>query len=616
MCGIVASVQKPTENVNKYLIKGLHALEYRGYDSSGLAVINKSKLTQVRVKGRVKELEKNTKKLIGNIGIGHTRWATHGEPSLRNSHPLVVKSKKGKVAVVHNGIIENYAKLKKELIAKKCKFTSDTDTEVIAHLISLEINKGASLFAAIQRVVKKLSGAFAIAAITSNEADKIVCVRHASPILLAKGKNGMYLASDAQAFAGVSQELIWLENDDCAEISQSCYRVVNGEGKVVNRRINHVDNIGSATVELGAYRHFMEKEIYEQPDAVAATIAPFYEQDFDPKLFGKNAKSILTKVDSIVLLACGTSYHISLVAAKWFEEIAKVKVSVHLASEFRDRISRDVENALVIGVSQSGETADVLAVFKEIKKIKNKKPAPLSTLAISNVAISSLVHECELSFITRAGPEIGVASTKTFLTQGVALLNLAIIIARLKSTISKKQDKELIQSIHNLPFTLRNIFDLKEEVKKWANAICQSKHCLFLGRGIHLPIALEGALKLKEISYIHAEGYPAGELKHGPLALVDRDMPVIALVPDNEILAKIETNVNEVASREGKLYVVAGNKFQVKGAKVIRIKDDGSKLLSPLIYTIPLQLLAYYTARIIGTDIDKPRNLAKSVTVD
>ena len=597
-------------------------MEYRGYDSAGMAMHDGNKLAVCKVKGRVAELEKKAKGTQGTVGIGHTRWATHGEPSETNAHPIVGGRKKDfTVAVVHNGIVENHAELHRELEQKSYKFFSETDTEVIAHLLHWHLDQEEDLLGAMTKTMERLEGSFAVAAISEKEPGKIVCARHGSPLLIGTGSKGAFVASDAPAIMKWSDGLTWLEEGDLAEVELETIKVVDAKGKKARRAVHHPQDEGPVAVELGEYRHFMQKEIFEQPDALAATVAPALERGLDPALFGKGAKSAFKKAKGVVLLACGTSYHATMLGARWIEEISGIRGAAHISSDFRDRTSRDADGSLVVAVSQSGETADTLAAIRTLKDVEGGKATagltkpPAGRLAICNVKLSSLARECGISYVTQAGPEVGVASTKTFIAQSAALLILAGAIAKARDTLDKDAEKAILGELRMLPFMLRKALSCERQMKKWAREIADCKHALFLGRGPCFPIALEGALKLKEISYIHAEGYPAGELKHGPLALVDHEMPVIALAPDSELLPKITANISEVATRGGRLHVVAGEDYDMKGVKVVRLKNAGD-IVSPLIYSIPMQLLSYHTARELGTDIDKPRNLAKSVTVE
>ena len=592
MCGIVAAVAR--RNVVPILMEGLRRLEYRGYDSAGVAVINGS-LKRVRSCGRVAELKKLTDEqhLEGTIGIGHTRWATHGMPSERNAHPHV----SGGVSVVHNGIIENHEAIRAALRAKGYGFASDTDTEVIAHLIHSFSDR--SLFEAVQAATRELKGAYAIAVIAAADASRLVVARMGAPLLLGLGDGENFAASDTSALLQVTRSIVYLEDGDCAEVGLGAVRIVDARGHAVERPL-HVSQLNADAIELGSYRHYMQKEIFEQPAAVYATLQ---------ERFGYRAEQMLRCVDSALILACGTSYHAGLVARYWIESLAGVPCSVEIASEYRYRDSVANPRSLVVAISQSGETADTLAAVQHAKGLGQKH-----TLAICNVPESALVRNCELQFLTRAGPEIGVASTKAFTAQLSALLMLAVTLARIKGRFFA--EKEVLQALQRLPAAVAAALRLEPEMAAWAAKFAQCEHALFLGRGVHYPIALEGALKLKEISYIHAEAYAAGELKHGPLALVDSRMPVVAIAPRDALLDKLKSNLQEVRARGGELYVLSTEDFpEGDGLHVVRM-HDAPGILSPIVSTVPLQLLAYHAALAKGNDVDKPRNLAKSVTVE
>ena len=592
MCGIVAAVAK--RNVVPILIEGLRRLEYRGYDSAGVAVINGS-LKRVRSCGRVAELKRLTdeQRLEGTIGIGHTRWATHGVPSEKNAHPHI----SGGISVVHNGIIENHEAIRAQLRAKGYEFTSDTDTEVIAHLIhSFE---GRNLFDAVQAASRQLRGAYAIAVIAANDAARLVVARMGAPLLLGLGDGENFAASDTGALLQVTRSVVYLEDGDCAEVTQGAVRIADRRGHLVERPL-HVSQLTADAIDLGSYRHYMQKEIFEQPAAAYATLQ---------ERFGYRAEQQLRSIDSALILACGTSYHAGLVARYWLEAIAGIPCSVEIASEYRYRESVANPRSLVVGISQSGETADTLAALEHAKSLGQRH-----TLAICNVPESALMRSSELRFLTRAGPEIGVASTKAFTAQLAALLMLAVTIARVKGR--NFPEREILAALHQLPAALANGLRLEPQMAAWAAKIAQCDHALFLGRGVHYPIAMEGALKLKEISYIHAEAYAAGELKHGPLALVDAAMPVIAIAPRDALLDKIKSNLQEVRARGGELYVLATEDFSESDGVHVARMHDAPGVLSPVVSTLPMQLLAYHAALLRGNDVDKPRNLAKSVTVE
>jgi len=612
MCGIVAAVA--ARNIVPVLIEGLMKLEYRGYDSAGLALLNPT-LKRLRSVGRVAELAAQAEGQVAHHGIAHTRWATHGVPSERNAHPHVSAG----LAVVHNGIIENYAELKQELLADGYVFTSDTDTEVIAHLIQHTLTSTPDLFEAVRRTTARLSGAYAIAVLQEWD-DRIVVARHGAPLLLGLGQGengGNYAASDASALLQVTRRMIYLEDGDVAELKRDAIRIVGAGGTAMNvpaDRPVHESTLSADDVELGDYQHYMQKEIFEQPQALAATLEMIGgAQTLSPNLFGVAAPEMLSGVRSVLILACGTSYHSGLVARYWIEQLAGIPCSVEIASEYRYRVSVPNPEQLVVAISQSGETADTLASVKHARALGMGR-----TLAICNVAESAIVRECALRFLTRAGPEIGVASTKAFTTQLAALFLLAVTLAKQAGCLTSEQEAGHLQALRHLPVAVQKVLDLEPAIKAWAERFADKHHALFLGRGHHYPIALEGALKLKEISYIHAEGYPAGELKHGPLALVDQDMPVISIAPNDALLEKLKSNLKEVAARGGELYVFADADSVVDdeaGVHVLRLPEHYG-LLSPVLHVVPLQLLSYHVALVKGTDVDKPRNLAKSVTVE
>ena len=605
MCGIVAAIAGG--NIVPVLVEGLRKLEYRGYDSAGIALLNPA-LTRLRSVGRVADLATLATGQAASTGIAHTRWATHGVPSERNAHPHV----SGGLAVVHNGIIENYAEIKQELLTAGYEFTSDTDTEVIAHLVQDTLKREPDLFAAVRAATVRLIGAYAIAVIREGE-ERIVVARHGAPLLLGVGAGGNYAASDASALLQVTRRMIYLEEGDVAELSRTGIRIVGADGMAVSRAV-HESTLSADAVELGEYRHYMQKEIFEQPQALAATLEMIGgAQSFSPNLFGADAPALLQDVNAVLIIACGTSYHAGLVARYWIEQLAGLPCTVEVASEYRYRASVPNSRQLVVAISQSGETADTLASIRHARQLGMAK-----TLAICNVPESAIVRECALRFLTRAGPEIGVASTKAFTTQLAALFLLAATLARQAGRLSAGQEAAHLDSLRHLPVALRKILDLEPEIAAWAGLFADKRHALFLGRGHHYPIALEGALKLKEISYIHAEAYPAGELKHGPLALVDKEMPVISVAPNDALLEKLKSNLKEVAARGGELYVFADADSAVQaeaGLHILRLPEHYG-LLSPVLHVVPLQLLAYHAALVKGTDVDKPRNLAKSVTVE
>jgi len=609
MCGIVAAVA--ARNIVPVLIEGLTRLEYRGYDSAGVALLNPT-LTRLRSVGRVAELAAQAEGQVAHHGIAHTRWATHGVPSERNAHPHVSAG----LAVVHNGIIENYAELKQELVAEGYAFSSDTDTEVIAHLIQHTLKSTPDLFDAVRLTTLRLIGAYAIAVLKERD-DRIVVARYGAPLLLGLGEDGNYAASDASALLQATRRMIYLEDGDVAELKRESIRIVGVGDTAMNvpaDRPVHESTLSADDVALGDYQHYMQKEIFEQPQALAATLEMIGgAQTLTPNLFGVAAPEMLAGVRSVLILACGTSFHAGLVARYWIEQLAGISCSVEIASEYRYRVSVPNPEQLVVAISQSGETADTLASVKHAKALGMGR-----TLAICNVPESAIVRECALRFLTRAGPEIGVASTKAFTTQLAALFLLAVTLAKQNGRLAPEQEAGHLKALRHLPVAVQKVLALEPEIKIWATHFADKHHALFLGRGHHYPIALEGALKLKEISYIHAEGYPAGELKHGPLALVDKDMPVISIAPNDALLEKLKSNLKEVAARGGELYVFADADSAVDeedGVHVLRLPEHYG-LLSPVLHVIALQLLSYHAALVKGTDVDKPRNLAKSVTVE
>ena len=608
MCGIVGAVAQ--RNIVPILLEGLKRLEYRGYDSAGVAVI-KGGLKRLRSTGRVVELEKscNEQHLDGHTGIAHTRWATHGVPSEKNAHPHVSAG----VSVVHNGIIENHEEMRAKLAAQGYVFVSDTDTEVVAHLIQSNLAGGGKLFDAVKKSVTQLVGAYAIAVVNESEPDLLVVARMGAPLLLGIGKGETFAASDASALVQVTQQVIYLEEGDVAEIRRDRTTIADKTGATVQRP-EVTSGLSAAAVELGEYRHYMQKEIFEQPIAVANTLEMVTgAQSISPQLFGASADSIFKDVDSVLILACGTSLNSGLVARYWIEELAGIPCNVEIASEYRYRVSVPNPRCLVVTISQSGETADTIAALKYAKAIGHKY-----CLAICNSPESSLVRESELRFLTRAGPEIGVASTKAFTTQLAALVLLTLVLAKMRGKLTKERELELLHQLRHLPVAMQKVLHVEPQLKMWAEKFATRHHALFLGRGVHYPIAMEGALKLKEISYIHAEAYAAGELKHGPLALVDKFMPVVAIAPNDALLEKLKSNLQEVRARGGELHVIADEDTKLTdgdGLHVIRMPEhDG--MLSPILHVLPLQLLAYHAALARGNDVDKPRNLAKSVTVE
>jgi glutamine---fructose-6-phosphate transaminase (isomerizing) len=615
MCGIVAAVAD--QNIVPLLIEGLTRLEYRGYDSAGIAVRDDAatgSITRMRSIGRVADLSAQAQSTVATSGIAHTRWATHGVPSERNAHPLMSSG----LAVVHNGIIENYVEIREKLIAQGYVFVSETDTEVIAHLVHSELASAPDLFVAVRRACAQLIGAYGIAVINEGD-DCVVVARRGSPLLLGLGEQGNYAASDATALLSVTRNMVYLEEGDVAEIKRRSVRISPvGAGDTplvigVDRPI-HVSTLSADAVELGSYKHFMQKEIFEQPEALAATLEMIGgAQTLMPNLFGANAPDVFQGVQSVLILACGTSYHSGLVARYWIEQLAGIRCTVEIASEYRYRLSVPDPLQLVVAISQSGETADTLAALKYAKTLGMSR-----TLAICNVPESAIVRECALRFLTRAGPEIGVASTKAFTTQLAALFLLAVTLAKSAGRLGAADEAQHLTDLRHLPVAVQKVLALEPQIKSWSQRFADKHHALFLGRGLHYPIALEGALKLKEISYIHAEGYPAGELKHGPLALVDADMPVITIAPNDALLEKLKSNLMEVAARGGELYVFADDDSAFSESDSVHLlrMPEHYGLLSPVLHVVALQLLSYHVALVKGTDVDKPRNLAKSVTVE
>ena len=609
MCGIVGAISQ--RDIVPILLEGLRKLEYRGYDSAGVAVIN-GELRRLRSVGRVASLTQlaEDSALSGHVGIAHTRWATHGAPSERNAHPHI--SDDG-LAVVHNGIIENHESMRSQLSALGYRFVSDTDTEVLAHLVHRYYKETGDLFAATQRAVGELTGAYAIAVVSQTDPTRIIAARKGAPLLLGLGEGEQFCASDASALLQVTRRMVYLEEGDVAELTRNGHRIVDSEGREALRPV-HESKLSADAVELGPYRHYMQKEIFEQPGAVAATLEMVSgASSIVPQLFGAEALNVLDGLDAVTILACGTSYHAGLVARYWIESIAGLPCSVEIASEFRYRTSVPNPKALIITISQSGETADTIAALQHAKAL-----GQVRTLAICNVPESALVRNTALRFLTRAGPEIGVASTKAFTTQLASLFLLTLVLAKSRGRLPGDTEHALLKALRHLPAALASVLELEPAIARWAEHIATKHHALFLGRGVHYPIALEGALKLKEISYIHAEAYPAGELKHGPLALVDRDMPVVAIAPNDALLEKLKSNLQEVRARGGVLYVFADADSHVpesEGVHILRLPENRGHL-SPILHVVPLQLLAYHTALARGTDVDKPRNLAKSVTVE
>ena len=612
MCGIVTAIAR--RNIVPVLIEGLRKLEYRGYDSAGLAVLKTEgapQLQRLRAVGRVDALaaQADATGLAASIGIAHTRWATHGVPSERNAHPHISDG----LAVVHNGIIENFEELRSGLQAKGYVFTSETDTEAIAHLLHDKLKTIPDLFDAVRATIAELIGAYAIGVLSETDPNRAIVARKGSPLLLGIGEDGHYAASDTAALLQVTRKVVYLEDGDVAELTLDGYRVTLLDGTPVERPVN-ISSLSADAVELGKYRHYMQKEIFEQPQALANTLEMIAGGGgISPQLFGAPALEVFGATRRVLILACGTSYHAGLVARYWIEAVSKLQCTVEIASEYRYRESVPDPETLVVVISQSGETADTLAALKFAKSLGMTK-----TLAICNVPESAIVREAALRCVTRAGPEIGVASTKAFTTQLAALALLTLTLAKINGHLSEAEEAAHLTALRHLPVAVAKVVELEPEIERWAQRFASKHHALFLGRGEHYPIALEGALKLKEISYIHAEAYPAGELKHGPLALVDKEMPVIAVAPADSLLEKLKSNLQEVKARGGELYVFAdaGSEMpESEGVHILHLPEHYG-MLSPILHVIPLQLLSYHAALVKGTDVDKPRNLAKSVTVE
>jgi len=622
MCGIVGAVS--SRNIVPILIEGLKRLEYRGYDSCGVAVHQDGQLRRARSTARVAELEASvdTDHVQGGTGIAHTRWATHGAPAVHNAHPhfshgpAARQASSGRIALVHNGIIENHDELRAQLQAKGYHFDSQTDTEVIAHLVD-ELYDG-DLLDAVQRAAVHLRGAYAIAVFCKDEPHRVIGAREGSPLVLGVGTQERagdhFLASDAMALAGVTDQIVYLEEGDVVDLQLGkmwiTARNAQGDYAPVQREVRTV-HAHSGAAELGPYRHYMQKEIFEQPKAIADTLDGI--NSISPELFGDGAYQLFKDIDSVLILACGTSYYSGSTAKYWLESIAKIPTSVEIASEYRYRDSVPNPRTLVVTISQSGETADTLAALKHARSLGMKH-----TLTVCNVATSAMVRECETAFITRAGVEIGVASTKAFTTQLVGLFLLTLALAQSRGHLSEADEATHLKALRHLPVAVQAVLALEPQVIAWSEECARKENALFLGRGLHYPIALEGALKLKEISYIHAEAYPAGELKHGPLALVTAEMPVVTVAPNDALLEKLKSNLQEVRARGGELFVFADADTHIEsseGLSVIRMPEHYGAL-SPILHVVPLQLLAYHTACARGTDVDKPRNLAKSVTVE
>ncbi len=610
MCGIVGAVAQ--RDVAEILINGLHRLEYRGYDSAGVAVVDPNhELHRVRCLGKVKALDEAVavKPLIGGTGIAHTRWATHGEPSEANAHPHT----SGNFAVVHNGIIENHEELRELLKSRGYVFNSQTDTEVIAHLVNWEMRTASNLLEAVQKTVKQLTGAYGMVVLDREHPEHLVAARSGSPLVIGLGIGENFLASDQLALLSVTRRFIYLEEGDIAEITRRTVDIYDANGQKVEREV-HESNLENDAAEKGKFRHFMQKEIYEQPNALINTMeGRILHNNVIVDAIGNGAAEILEKVEHIQIVACGTSYNAGMTARYWFEALAGVSCDVEIASEFRYRKFVTRPNSLLVTISQSGETADTLAALRLAKE-----KGYMAALTICNVSSSSLVRESDLAFMTRAGVEVGVASTKAFTTQLAALLMLVTAIGKVKGNISNEQEVEIVKALQSLPAEVEKALAFDKDIEVLAEDFAEKNHALFLGRGEFYPIAMEASLKLKEISYIHAEAYAAGELKHGPLALIDADMPVIVVAPNNELLEKVKSNIEEVRARGGQLYVFADKEAGFtpsEGMKIITMPKV-NEIIAPIFYTVPMQLLSYHVALIKGTDVDQPRNLAKSVTVE
>ena len=612
MCGIVGGVAE--RNISNILIEGLKRLEYRGYDSAGLALINAHQVLRERRVGKVANLEQavSESQITGRLGIAHTRWATHGKPTEENAHPHI----SGNVAVVHNGIIENYQELKDDLQALGYVFTSQTDTEVVAHLVNHALKSTPSLLEAVKQVVPELKGAYALGIAHTDHPDELITVREGSPLVIGVGIGENFISSDQLALLPITNRFIYLEEGDIARLTRNSIEVFV-DGKRVERPIKELDaTISNAS--KGEYKHYMLKEIYEQPEAIKQTISQALNGNALRDDFLASAMQDFANIQQVQIIACGTSYHAGMIAKYWFEQLIDLPCQVEIASEFRYRTPVIVNNTLYVCISQSGETADTLAALRDTQKRAAAKNLNITTMTICNVATSSMVRETHHSLLTLAGPEIGVASTKAFTTQLAALMLLVLKMGQIKQSISSDAVAEIAAGLWHIPKVILDTLQNNAEILRLSELFVEKQHCLFLGRGTHFPIALEGALKLKEISYIHAEGYAAGELKHGPLALVDNDMPVVILAPKDDMLDKLKSNMEEVQARGGELFVFADENSGIKGKERQHVVDVPSvdPILAPIVYSIPVQLLSYHVAVLRGTDVDQPRNLAKSVTVE
>lgn len=623
MCGIVGGIAE--RNLTPILLEGLKRLEYRGYDSSGIALLNDTgKLQRVRALGKIKVLQQKVEAesipFSGYTGIAHTRWATHGAPAENNAHPHICN---GSVAVVHNGIIENYESLKQEQLEQGYQFTSETDTEVVAHEIHHQLRSHETLFRAVQAAVKQFDGAYALGVISTDDPNTLVAARKGSPLVIGIGIGEHFIASDVSALLPVTRRFMFLEEGDIAVITQQEVQIYDESGHQVERQVKE-SNLSVESVELGTHRHYMHKEIYEQPQAVVDTLVGRIKQDsVIPASFGQAAEAAFEQLESIQIIACGTSYHAGMVAKYWFEDVCELPCHVEVASEYRYRNPVIKNRTLFITLSQSGETADTLAALQKVVQrrdaMQQQDDVQISTLAICNVAESSLTRESDFVCLTHAGPEIGVASTKAFTTQLVVLAVLVTTIGRVQNKLNAEREKAIVLGLQQLPALITKVLSHEETIERIAEDFSDKQHALFLGRGTMYPIAMEGALKLKEISYIHAEAYPAGELKHGPLALIDEHMPVIAIAPHDDLLEKLKSNLQEVKARGGQMIIFEDEHSDIEpaeGMQVIKSTTNVGRFTAPVVFNIALQLLSYHVALIKGTDVDQPRNLAKSVTVE
>jgi glucosamine--fructose-6-phosphate aminotransferase (isomerizing) len=613
MCGIVGAAS--SRNVVDLLIEGIKKLEYRGYDSTGIAFLKEGHLHRLRSTGRVAHLEElaRQRRVQASTGLSHTRWATHGAPTEANAHPHFSARDGIEIGIVHNGIVENHEPIRARMTGLGYEFASETDTEVMVHHVHSLVAGGISLFEAVKSASREWEGAYAVGFVSSREPDVVVGARKGSPLLVGLGEGENFLASDASALLGRTRDVIYLEDGDVVEVRPGAVVICAREGRNVDRPITH-SGLSADAVELGPYSHYMQKEIFEQPGAVANTLEMVANaRSLQPNLFGADAEAVFARTRQVLILACGTSYHAGLVARYWLEAVAGIPATVEIASEYRYRDPVTAPGTLVLTISQSGETADTIAALRHAQARGLD-----DTLTVCNVAESALMRQSRLRFLTRAGPEIGVASTKAFTTQLAALFVLTLVLAKLQKRLAAGREGELIAQLRHLPGAMEAVLSVEPQIRDWAQRFETKRHALFLGRGVHFPIAMEGALKLKEISYVHAEAYAAGELKHGPLALVDADMPVVTVAPNDQLLEKLKSNMHEVRARGGELYVFAdrdANVTESEGVHIIRLVDHAGRL-SPILHVIPLQLLAFHVALLRGTDVDKPRNLAKSVTVE